>query len=125
MFILYSNIVKDQLDCEQNLKGVHQTIHQTISPDHSPDHSLDHSRDYFKYFSPDHSRDHSQDNFKYFSQDHSPDQFKYFWRDHSQDHSHSFIVIPPTSGYPTHFPISIIGTILQNIAQRGIWRVAG
>ncbi len=31
MFILYSNIVKDQCDIEQNVKGFHQTIHQTIS----------------------------------------------------------------------------------------------
>jgi len=31
MFILYSNIVKDDLDCEQNVKGFHKNIHQTIS----------------------------------------------------------------------------------------------
>ena len=31
MFILYSNIVKDDLDCEQNVKGFHMTIHQIIS----------------------------------------------------------------------------------------------
>ena len=30
MFILYSNIVKDQRDIEQNVKGFHQIIHQII-----------------------------------------------------------------------------------------------
>ena len=121
MFILYSNIVKDQQDSEHNVKGFHMTISPDHSPDLSPDLSPDHSPDHYKYFSPDLSRDY----FKYFWQDHSRDHFKYFWRDHSHDHSRSFIVIPPISGYPTHFPISIIGAISQNIAQRGIWRVQG
>lgn len=62
MFILYSNIVKDQQDCEQNVKGFHRTIHQTI---HQTFHQTFHqtisntfggiiSPDYYKYFSPDH-----------------------------------------------------------------------
>ena len=54
MFILYSNIVKDQRDCEQNVKG----FHETNSPDQFKYFSHDHSPEHFKYFSPEH--------FKYF-----------------------------------------------------------
>ena len=56
MFILYSNIVKDQQDSEHNVKGFHMTIspdhftrpfHQTISPDHF-------TRPFHRTISPDH-----------------------------------------------------------------------
>jgi hypothetical protein len=120
MFILYSNIVKDQQDCEHNVKGFHETIHWTI---HWTIHLTIHWTIHLTIHLTIHwtiSNTFSPDHFKYFftrpfqilfhqtiSNTFSPDHFKYFWR----DHSHSFIVIPPISGYPTHFPISIIETI--------------
>ena len=77
MFILYSNIVKDQQDSEHNVKG----FHMTISPDHF-------TRPFHQTISPDHFTGP-------FHRTISPDHFKYFLRDLSSDLSRPFIDIPP------------------------------